>query len=81
MGRPEKGGITMQANALKGKIVAAGYSQNSLAEAMRQSGVRISKNTLSSKINERVPFNTDEVVCICELLGIVDNNEKAYIFL
>nr|MBQ4457657.1 DUF739 family protein [Clostridia bacterium] len=71
----------MQANALKGKIVAAGYSQNSLAEAMRQSGVRISKNTLSSKINERVPFNTDEVVCICELLGIVDNNEKAYIFL
>lgn len=71
----------MQTNALKGKIAAAGYSQNSLAAAMNQAGRKISKNTLSKKVNGKVPFDTDEVICLCELLLISDNNEKAYIFL
>ncbi len=71
----------MRTNELRGKIVAAGFSQNSLAEAMTKLGIRISKNTLSKKVNGRAPFNTDEVICLCELLGIHDNDEKAYIFL
>ena len=71
----------MLTNELKGKMVAAGYSQKSLAAAMANSGIKISENTLSKKINGRVPFDTDEVVCICWLLGILDNAEKAYIFL
>ena len=71
----------MRPNELKGKIVAAGYSQKSLAEAMSDAGHRISENTLSKKVNGRVPFDTDEVTCICSLLGIHDNDEKAYIFL
>ena len=71
----------MRTNELKGKIVAAGYSQSSLAVAMNQAGCKTSKNTLSKKVNGRVPLNTDEIVCLCDLLGIHDNNEKAYIFL
>ena len=71
----------MRTNELKGKIVAAGYSQNSLAAAMCQSGFKTSKNTLSKKVNGRAPFNTNEIICLCDLLGIHDNEEKAYIFL
>ena len=71
----------MLTNELKGKIVAAGYSQKSLAEAMTTAGHRISENTLSKKVNGRVPFDTAEVTCLCELLGIQDNAEKAHIFL
>ena len=71
----------MLTNELKGKIVAAGYSQKTLAEAMFEKGIKISENTLSKKVNGRVPFDTDEVVCICDLLSIHDNDEKAHIFL
>lgn len=66
----------MQANLLKGKIIAAGYTQNTLAKELN-----MSKNTLSAKINGRVAFNCDEVVQLCSLLAIDDNNEKAHIFL
>lgn len=71
----------MLTNELKGRIVAAGYSQKTLAEAMGKKGIPISENTLSKKVNGRVPFDTDEVVCICDLLRILDNDEKAHIFL
>ena len=71
----------VRTNELKGKIVAAGFSQNSLAAAMSQAGVKTSKNTLSRKVNGIVPFNTNEIVCLCDLLEIADNNEKAFIFL
>lgn len=71
----------MQTNALRGKIAAAGYNQNSLALAMRQKGIKMSKNTLSKKVNGKAPFDTDEIVCLCRLLGIVDDSEKAFIFL
>lgn len=66
----------MQANLLRGKIVAAGYTQGSLAKALN-----MSKNTLSSKINGRYQFNSDEIIAICRLLSIEDNNEKVSIFL
>lgn len=71
----------MKTNELRGKIAAAGYTQSSLATAMNQAGVRISKNTLSKKVNGKAAFDTDEVICLCDLLSIHDNNEKAYIFL
>ncbi len=61
---------------LKGKIAEAGYSQRSLAAELG-----MSKNTLNSKINGKIPFNTLEIERICEKLGIVDGNEKAAIFL
>lgn len=43
--------------------------------------IGISKNTLSAKILGRSFFDTDEIDRICEVLSIVDNGEKADIFL
>lgn len=65
----------MPNKTLKGKIVEAEYSQRSLAAELR-----MSKNTLNSKINGRIPFNTVEIERICEKLGIYDGAEKASIF-
>ncbi len=66
----------MQANRLRGKIVEAGISQRDLAARLG-----MSKNTLSNKINSRTPFNLDEAITICDILGIRDDAEKAQIFL
>jgi transcriptional regulator with XRE-family HTH domain len=66
----------MNVNKLKGRMVEAGYTQRTLAIA-----AKMSENTLSSKLNERRPFNTDEVLVICDLLHITDPAEKAQIFL
>lgn len=66
----------MQTNILRGKMIAAGYNQGTLAAELN-----ISENTLSSKIRGKRPFNTDEIMRVCELLSIVDDAEKAYIFL
>jgi transcriptional regulator with XRE-family HTH domain len=68
--------MEMASNKLKGKIVEAGYSQRSLA-----SELGMSKNTLNSKVNGKIPFNTNEIERICEKLGIHDGAEKAAIFL
>ena len=66
----------MQPNILKGKIVMAGYSQRSLAKELH-----MSVNTLNSKVNGKIPFDTDEVTRLCDLIHITDDAEKAYIFL
>ena len=66
----------MQTNRLKGKIIEAGLTQEALAAQLR-----MSKNTLSNKINGKSPFNMDEAVQICSILNIRDNAEKALIFL
>lgn len=66
----------MSSNKLKGKIVEAGYSQRSLAKELG-----MSKNTLNSKVNGKIPFNTVEIQQICDKLGIRDGSEKASIFL
>ena len=66
----------MLTNKLKGKIAEAGYSQCSLAAELK-----ISRNSLNSKINGKTPFNTVEIERICEKLGISDRAEKAAIFL
>lgn len=66
----------MLPNKLKGKIMEAGYSQRSLAMKLG-----MSKNTLNSKVNGKIPFNTNEIEKICVVLGIDDPLEKASIFL
>lgn len=66
----------MSTNKLKGKIMEAGYSQRSLAKE-----IGMSKNTLNSKVNGKIPFNTDEIEMICLKLGVSDPAEKASIFL
>ena len=66
----------MKTNMLKGKIIAAGYTQRTLAPLLN-----MSENTLSKKVNGQTAFDTDEVMHLCDLLHIDDNEEKAYIFL
>lgn len=66
----------MVKNKFKGKLAEAGYSQKSLAAA-----IGMSENTLSAKVNGKVPFNTVEIEQICDKLHIHDGVEKASIFL
>lgn len=63
-------------NLFLGRMVAAGYTQKTLA-----SKLGITKNTINAKINGRGCFDTDEVTAICDILNITDNSEKALIFL
>ena len=63
-------------NRLRCAIVRAGYTQDKLAKA-----IGITSNTLSAKILGRSFFDTEEIDRICDVLSIVDNNEKAEIFL
>ena len=63
-------------NRLRCAIVRAGFTQERLAKA-----IGITSNTLSAKILGRSYFDTEEIDRICEVLSIVDNNEKAEIFL
>lgn len=66
----------MQPNKLKSKIVEAGYGQRRLASEMG-----MSPTTLNAKINGRSDFDAEEIIMLCKILGIVDNNEKCNIFL
>lgn len=62
--------------ALMGKIVAEGYTQATLAPL-----IGISKNTLNASINNKRPFDTDEVIAMCKILAITSDAEKIDIFL
>lgn len=61
---------------LKGRIMAAGYTQASLAPL-----VGMSKNALNAKINGKSRLYCDEVDALCTVLGIVDTAEKCEFFL
>lgn len=63
-------------NLLKAAIAKAGTTQEKLAE-----NIGISSNTLSSRMTGASCFDTKEIDLICEALGIVNNSEKADIFL
>jgi len=63
-------------NLLCGKIVSCGFSQVSLAKVLG-----MSKNTLNASINNKRPFNSDEILTLCELLQISEDAEKIRIFL
>ena len=66
----------MQTTKLKSRIVEAGYTQRTLADELGMSA-----NSLGRKINGKAIFNTEEVIRICDKLGIVEDAEKAFIFL
>lgn len=66
----------MDMNKLRGRIVEAGLTHQELAKACK-----MSKSTLSRKINGKQPFDTRDIGLICSALSITDNAEKAEIFL
>lgn len=63
-------------NKLNGKIAESGYSKTQLSAELG-----MSVNTLCDKVNGKRPFNTKEIVAICQKLGIMDDSEKVNIFL
>lgn len=50
---------------LKSKIVEKGYTQGIVAEKLG-----ISKTSLNYKINNKRPFNSNEMYILCKILGI-----------
>ena len=72
----KRGGATMQGNLLRAELALKGMSQREVAEK-----ANISKSAFSAKINGQRPFDTDEAVRVCDVLGIVDNAKKVEIFL
>lgn len=60
----------------RGRMVAAGHTQRTIASALD-----ISEHTISRKVNGGSDFTLDEVEKICALLNITDPVEKAEIFL
>ena len=68
-------------NKLKSRMVLAGYNQQTLTEACKDKGYKISKNTMSAKFNKRSPWTCDDADMLCEVLGIIQPAEKAEIFL
>lgn len=63
-------------NALKGAIVAAGHTQRSLARELK-----MSENTLGSKVNGKLDFTAGEIIRLCEKVKICDAQTKVDIFL
>lgn len=66
----------MKTNLLKAEIAKQEMSYREVAEK-----AKISRSAFSAKINGQRSFDTDEAVRICEVLGIIDNQDKAAIFL
>ena len=66
----------MHGNLLRAELALKGMSQREVAEK-----AKISKSAFSAKINGQRPFDTDEAVRVCDVLGIVDNAKKVEIFL
>lgn len=66
----------MQMNLLRAEIAAQGMSHREVAQK-----AGISRSAFSAKINGQRPFDTDEAVRVCAVLGIADNAKKVQIFL
>ena len=66
----------VRCNELIAERVRAGVSRKDAAEACD-----CSVNTYGRKETGKASFTIDEVVKLCDLLGIVDPERKAYIFL
>lgn len=66
----------MNGSKLLGAMAEKGISQRKLANALG-----VSKNTVNAKINGKGHFDTEQASQICEILGIVEPERKAEIFL
>ncbi|MBP3509189.1 helix-turn-helix domain-containing protein [Oscillibacter sp.] len=66
----------MQSNLLRGAIIAQGLTMQSAAQK-----IGISRNSMSARMNGKVPFNADEIEKLCALLDISDPVKKVEIFL
>lgn len=66
----------LNVNLLRGRMSEKGYSQRQLANK-----IGISENTLSSRMCLHTPLNTEEIENICNVLDIIEPDDKINIFL
>ena len=66
---------------LRARMALMGHTQKSLVAEMNARGVKISENTLSSKMNNPRKFDCDDADVICDILEVDTAAEKADIFL
>lgn len=66
---------------LKSRMAFMGYTQKALAAEMNARGVKISENTLSSKMGNPRKFDCDEADIICDILEVESPQKRAEIFL
>jgi hypothetical protein len=77
-----KGGHNMvDVNKLKSRMVLKGFNQRTLAAEMTRRGVKISENTLSSKMKGNSQFDCEDADIICDILELKTAADKADIFL
>ena len=60
---------------LNGRIVEKYGTQSAFAKKLN-----VSERTLSLKLNNRIFFKQNEILSICELLGLSGNDIKTYFF-
>lgn len=63
-------------NEFNGAVARAGMTNGELAKR-----IGMSKNTLSSRVNGKSYFDTQEIDLICDILNITTDKEKINIFL
>lgn len=68
--------MNVNVGKFKEKLYNSGISQKELAKM-----IGISENNLSLKVNGKTRLFTDEVIKMCEILGIEDDEERSKIFL
>lgn len=68
-------------NKLRSQMVLKGYTQKSLVAEMNARGIKITKNTFSSKMNNPRKFNCEDADVICDILELKNSVDKADIFL
>lgn len=68
-------------NKLKAQMALKGFTQRSLAAEMKRRGIKISENTISSKMNGKSQFDCEDADVICEILEIEHQADRAEIFL
>ncbi len=68
-------------NKLRSRMVLKGLTQRALVAEMNTKGLKITENTLSSKMSGKSQFDCEDANVICEILGLNSPAEKAEIFL
>ena len=66
----------MQSNLIKARMIETGYPQRTLAAKLK-----MSTTSLNLKLAGKRAFDINEVLSLCEVLGINSPEEKVSIFL
>lgn len=72
------GGVLTNTKLLQDKIARSGLKINYLASKIGRDG--ITRTSLTSKINNKSQFKVDEMLSLCELLGLTETERNDIFF-